>query len=363
MADGDSFEEKAATVFRCALCRCSAFAGRRSHLYSAGHQRRLRKSLARLAEKVDAARKMLKHAVVAPFDPLEHERQFWCSCCRLEVRCHLSHGTLAVLHAGLLEHMASPEHKKAVAAFWWENKADPKQKAKFLVSSEEYELFKVSLSKALDVYEEKEDEVIREVAARIREAEWSRQEMLQAISEPQRETEPYDGAAAASNGFTKRISDSPFDMDEQEQPGPSSSITIHLRGQPGCTYSSAPELDWPESKQPLTFIGHQETAGEGNIHTGAKPPWLMEEEEKEAGQGQIGPSYEEFLKEKEKQKLKKLPANRVGANFDHTSETGEGWLPSFGRVWNHGRRWQSRHQFKAEAGRKPSGKRKEPKTD
>ncbi|KAH0623397.1 hypothetical protein JD844_031670 [Phrynosoma platyrhinos] len=311
--------------------------------------------------RVDAARKMLKHAVVVPFDPSEHERQFWCACCRQEVRCHLSYGTLTVLHAGLLEHMASPEHKKAVAAFWWENKADPKLKAKFLVSSEEYELFKDSLSKALDTYEEQEDEVIREVAARIREAERSRQEMLQALLEPQRETEPCDGTAAASNGFTKRISDSAFAMDEQEQPGPSSSITMHLGGQPGCTYSNAPELDWPESRQPLTFIGHQES-GEGNIHTGAKPPWLMEEEEG-ISQRQIGPSYEEFLKEKEKQKLKKLPPNRVGANFDHTSETGEGWLPSFGRVWNHGRRWQSRHQFKAEAGRKPGSKRKEPKTD
>lgn len=44
----------------------------------------------------------------------------------------------------------------------------------------------------------------------------------------------------------------------------------------------------------------------------------------------------------EKQKLRKLPAERVGANFDHTSQTGDSWLPSFGRVWNHGRRWQSR---------------------
>lgn len=44
----------------------------------------------------------------------------------------------------------------------------------------------------------------------------------------------------------------------------------------------------------------------------------------------------------EQQKLKKLPANRVGANFDHSSHTDANWLPSFGRVWNSGRRWQSR---------------------
>lgn len=76
---------------------------------------------------------------------------------------------------------------------------------------------------------------------------------------------------------------------------------------------------------------------------GATPPWMVQDEEYSSGSQQIGPSYEEFLKEKEKQKLKKLPPDRVGANFDHSSSTGAGWLPSFGRVWNNGRRWQSRY--------------------
>ncbi|KAF7236944.1 Coiled-coil domain-containing protein 84 [Varanus komodoensis] len=96
----------AATVFRCSLCRRSAFAGRRSHLHSAGHQRRLRGVLARLREKVDAAREVLRRAVVAPVEPAEHERRFWCACCGQEVRRHLSHGGLAVPHGGLLQHLA-----------------------------------------------------------------------------------------------------------------------------------------------------------------------------------------------------------------------------------------------------------------
>ncbi|KAJ7305353.1 hypothetical protein JRQ81_011279 [Phrynocephalus forsythii] len=351
---------RARTVFRCPVCRCSAFAGRRSHLHSAGHQRRLRGALAGLAEKVEAARKTLRRAAVVPLEPSEHRRPFWCPCCRREVRRHLSSGAVAVLHGGLLQHLASPEHRKAVSAFWWENKADLSLKPKFLLSPEDYELFKESLSKALDTYEAKEDEVIQEMAAHIREVEQRRQEMVRAILEPQRETELCDGSAAA-NALPGSPSDSAFAMEEQEQPGPSSNA--FLRDPPGCTYRALPEPDWQESGQSLTFIGHQATAGEGNIHTGAKPPWLMEEEE-EVKQGQIGPSYEEFLKEKEKQKLKKLPPNRVGANFDHTSQTAEGWLPSFGRVWNHGRRWQSRFQFKAEAGQKPPGiKRKRPTTD
>lgn len=133
--------------------------------------------------------------------------------------------------------------------------------------------------------------------------------------------------------------------------------------QPGsCSYSSqqpshvdlppAPELAWMEPEQPLTFIGHQDMPGVGNVHSGATPPWMVQDEDCSSGNQQIGPSYEEFLKEREKQKLKKLPPDRVGANFDHSSSTSAGWLPSFGRVWNNGRRWQSRHQFKSEAAAK-----------
>lgn len=102
----------------------------------------------------------------------------------------------------------------------------------------------------------------------------------------------------------------------------------------------------------------QDTPGIGNIHSGATPPWMIQEEEHSSGSLPIGPSYEEFLKEKEKQKLKKLPPDRVGANFDHSSNTSAGWLPSFGRVWNNGRRWQSRHQFKTEAATRSKQPRK-----
>ncbi|XP_054853699.1 centrosomal AT-AC splicing factor isoform X2 [Eublepharis macularius] len=336
----------ATAAYRCPLCRRSAFSGRRSHLYSAGHQRRLRGVLARLREKVEAARKTLKHAVVVPYDPVEHEKQFWCTCCKQEVKQHLSHGILTALCGGIVEHMASPEHKTAVYTFWWENKADPNLKSQFLISSEDYELFKASLTKALDAYEAGNDEVIQQMAAHIRNVEQIRQEMVQAISEPQMETELCKGVAVART-CPGTQSDCSFAMEEHEQPVPSRSATCS-RERLGSSRSTTTELDWQEAEQSLTFIGHQETQGKGNVHT-AKPPWLLEDGK---STGEIGPSYEEFLKEKEKQKLKKLPPDRVGANFDHTSQTGEGWLPSFGRVWNHGRRWQSRHQFKAEAGSK-----------
>lgn len=114
--------------------------------------------------------------------------------------------------------------------------------------------------------------------------------------------------------------------------------------------------------QGLTFIGYQDSANSGNVHTGAVPPWLqddpLEGTSGTAAHPEIGPSLQDFLKQKEQEKLRKLPPNRVGANFDHSSHTDANWLPSFGRVWNSGRRWQSRHQFRQEEGQKSKRKRK-----
>ncbi|XP_006106413.1 coiled-coil domain-containing protein 84 isoform X1 [Myotis lucifugus] len=315
---------------RCPLCRQTFFCGR-GHVYSRKHRRQLQAALDRLLPQVEAARKAVRSAQVERYVP-EHERRCWCLCCGCEVRTHLSHGSLTVLHGGLLEHLASPEHKKATNRFWWENKAEFQMKEKFLISPQEYAQFKKSMVKGLDSYEEKEDEVIKEMAAHIREVEHSRQEVVRSILESQAVPDPEEGSSAPGSwkGTTSQITST-------------SQWPLYLDLPP------APELDWMETGQPLTFIGHQDTPGLGNIHSGATPPWMAQDEEHSSGNQQIGPSYEEFLKEKEKQKLKKLPPDRVGANFDHSSSTSAGWLPSFGRVWNNGRRWQSRHQFKTEA--------------
>ncbi|XP_077903259.1 centrosomal AT-AC splicing factor isoform X3 [Ictidomys tridecemlineatus] len=327
---------------RCPLCRQTFFCGR-GHVYSRKHQRQLKAALERLLPQVEAARKAVRAAQVERYVP-EHDRCCWCLCCSCEVQKHLSHGNLTVLHGGLLEHLASPEHKKATNKFWWENKAEVQMKEKFLISPQDYARFKKSMVKSLDSYEEKEDEVIKEMAAQIREVEQSRQEVVRSVLEPQAEPDPEESSSALGSwkGRNSQVASSSQQPSYLDQP-------------------PVPDLDWMEAGQPLTFIGHQaihtsvshkhlkETPGVGNIHSGATPPWMIPDEEHSPGNQQIGPSYEEFLKEKEKQKLKKLPPDRVGANFDHSSSTSAGWLPSFGRVWNNGRRWQSRHQFKTEA--------------
>ncbi|KAG9351466.1 hypothetical protein JZ751_022716 [Albula glossodonta] len=129
----------------------------------------------------------------------------------------------------------------------------------------------------------------------------------------------------------------------QDQPGPSWIDPVEEGQGPGLRNS-------------LTFIGYQVEQ-----IAGAVPPWLQDDPQ-EGGSGvverQIGPSLQDFLKQKEQEKLRKLPMNRVGANFDHSSQTDANWLPSFGRVWNSGRRWQSRHQFREEEGQTNRQKRR-----
>ncbi|CAH1242036.1 CCDC84 [Branchiostoma lanceolatum] len=71
------------------------------------------------------------------------------------------------------------------------------------------------------------------------------------------------------------------------------------------------------------------------IEKSLKNSFLLTQED--YGSKQIGPTVEDLQKHK---KQKTLPKGRVGANFDRSSSSGEEWLPSFGRVWQVGRRWK-----------------------
>ncbi|MEE6528251.1 hypothetical protein FKM82_030345 [Ascaphus truei] len=114
-------------------------------------------------DQVGSARKMIKAASILKYVPWEHELNFWCHCCEEEVKRHTSDGHLTVLYGGMLEHMFSPEHRKAVNKFCWKHQAGVKLKASLVLTPEEYERFKSSVTKALENYEETEDVLIKEV--------------------------------------------------------------------------------------------------------------------------------------------------------------------------------------------------------
>ncbi|XP_008281766.1 centrosomal AT-AC splicing factor [Stegastes partitus] len=298
---------------------------------------------------VKEARRTLKKPQVEKFDCTQHKQTFWCYCCGLDIESNVTDGNMAVLYGGLIEHMATPEHRKNTHKFWWENKADPKLRDKVIIAEEETERFKAEVAKALESYVEKEDEYIKQQADLIRAQEKHRQEVLQSLLERDAEPESFNGPNGTDVSAESSVSSQFMSQGSGQQAGSS------------CVDSMV-EAPWAAAGQGLTFIGYQDSSNGGNVHTGAVPPWLqddpLEGTSGAATHSEIGPSLQDFLKQKEQEKLKKLPPNRVGANFDHSSHTDANWLPSFGRVWNSGRRWQSRHQFRQEEGKKKRQKRK-----
>ncbi|XP_055080421.1 coiled-coil domain-containing protein 84 isoform X2 [Periophthalmus magnuspinnatus] len=332
-------------AFYCSVCKQTTFSGK-SHIFGKSHQGRLRVVLLKFLEKVKEARRMLKKPQVETFDCTQHNQKFWCYCCELEVDRNVTDGNMAVLYAGLIEHMATQEHRKSTHKFWWENKADQKLKDKFFFSNEEIDRFKAEVEKALGTFVEKEDDFIKQEAEFIRNQEKHRQEFLKSLTEHNSDLESSNEQhnGNSSTGDVASVSEG-----TTQQAG--SNIVDEM-------------TEVPYSAAGLTFIGYQDSSSSGNVHTGALPPWLQDDDDPlEGGSGsntqpEMGPSLQGFLKHKEQEKLKKLPPNRVGANFDHSSRTDANWLPSFGRVWNSGRRWQSRHEFRHEDGQKKRLKRK-----
>ncbi|XP_037633166.1 coiled-coil domain-containing protein 84 [Sebastes umbrosus] len=335
-------------AYYCAICRQTTFTGK-GHIFGKNHQSRLRVVLLKFLEKVKDARRTLKKPQVEKFDCTQHKKTFWCYCCGCEIDRNVTDDNMTVLYGGLIEHMATPEHRKNTHKFWWDNKADPKFRDKVIITEEETERFKVEVAKALESFVEEEDEHIKLQAHHIRAQEKHRQEVLQSLLEREAELELFSGPNGTDMSAEDAVSSQFMPQGSYQQAG-SSFVESKVK---------APRA---AAGKGLTFIGYQDSSNGGNVHTGAVPPWLQEDPlEGSSAAGahpEIGPSLQDFLKRKEQEKLKKLPPNRVGANFDHSSQTDANWLPSFGRVWNSGRRWQSRHQFREEEGQKNRRKRK-----
>ncbi|XP_075960471.1 centrosomal AT-AC splicing factor [Anarhichas minor] len=332
-------------AYYCAVCKQTTFTGK-GHNFGKNHQSRLRVVLLKFLEKVKEARRTLKKPQVEKFDCTQQKKTFWCYCCGREVERNVTDGNMTVLYGGLLEHMATPEHRKNTHKFWWENKADPKFRDKVIITEEETERFKAEVEKALESFVEEEDEFLKRQADKIRAQEKHRQEVFQSLLEHDAEPELFNGPNGTDVSAEDAVS-SQFTPQGSDHQAGSSFVESMVK---------APRA---AAGQGLTFIGYQDS-NTGNVHTGALPPWLQQDplEGTSAAHPEIGPSLQEFLKQKEQEKLKKLPPNRVGANFDHSSHTDANWLPSFGRVWNSGRRWQSRHQFRQEEGQTNRRKRK-----
>lgn len=101
---------------------------------------------------------------------------------------------------------------------------------------------------------------------------------------------------------------------------------------------------------------------DGNVHSGAPPPWLQASHQKFCTESSI----HHPLSQAQERRMRKLRnPNRVGAAWaekrraeiemeihgesQHRTPMGDkNWLPSFGRVWQGGTRRETRKEFEAE---------------
>ncbi|XP_061184879.1 centrosomal AT-AC splicing factor-like [Saccostrea echinata] len=302
----------------CSLCRFS-HKKKRKHIYSIRHQNVVNNILEKYLKKMTEARSSLESPQIQS-SHFERGAKFWCHFCAEEYLKHMELDTCTVKYGGLLEHIASFDHKRKMYNFFYENKVDESKRHPDLFHMPEEDLKK--FQEKVAIYAKKYDagrkEKIEKTAIRIKITEAVRKQMVQSQQLSMVQPQIIENTTPERRNVLNYVS--PGTVLEKK-------ATLLAKG------------------DGLTFIGsHVYNSKEGNIHSGAPPPWLLSSNE-ESTNNEIGPTEETFKAHLEREKKKKLPANRVGANFDHQQNTDQSWLPSFGRVWSKGGRQQSKKYF------------------
>ncbi|KAL4234225.1 Coiled-coil domain-containing protein 84 [Mactra antiquata] len=207
--------------------------------------------------------------------------------------------------------------------FFYDNLLKKELKPRYVLSLEDLYIFKKAAFLAVKKWQ-KNDEVSRKVVA----------ESI-AVTEHKRLSESTSGVSSLNH--EERVSLGNM---------PGTSGTSQSSSQGNNMINNGIRKTVSAKGEGLTCVLRQdnEEREEGNVHTGALPPWLTPDTTNNHTT-QIGPTIEDYQKHLEREKKAKLPPNRVGAKFDHTADMSSDWLPSFGRVWSKGRRLQSKQHF------------------
>ncbi|EDO39365.1 predicted protein [Nematostella vectensis] len=350
----------------CILCRKNHNQGRK-HVYSRKHKTNLDRILNKFAKKIDEVREYLSKPAVENGE-LEPGAHFWCHFCARDVSKHVTNREVSITYGGVFEHLASEEHIKKLHKFFREHGADKDLKSKFTIEKEKFERYKIKVDEKLQEYENLVEDKRKEEAESIKKMEAVQHQIcLQVCCYHQQPTTDllrmklccHHLWCTTQYRMNWEYYRTPLDGMRVKGSGVEESINTGssmLSGHAIRASDSEPEATFSGD---LTVISIPNLPGvKGNVHTGATPPWLRDDDNdqslpNDAGP-QIGPSLEAFQKyAQNRNKLKQNP-NRVGANFNREQDTSDEWLPSFGRLWNQGPRWQSRHEYRRE---KTSGKK------
>ncbi|XP_052230223.1 centrosomal AT-AC splicing factor-like isoform X2 [Dreissena polymorpha] len=268
------------------------------------------------------------HAKSTLFSPdvqdagFESGAKFWCYFCQIEASKHVVSEDCTVLGSGLLHHISSDEHRASMDQFFWDNLVKKERRPKFILTPADLTIFEKSSFLAVKKYQKAKTEEIKQLAATLSASEHLRcQRLTESMQAEQGTSNVNQSHFATSVG-----NQSAWDSSQSVTQKPKRTIMAHAEG--------------------LACVSQAGPPGEGNVHSGALPPWLQTESD--GLRTEIGPTAADFTKHLEQKKKAKLPAGRVGANFDHSDSVSHDWLPSFGRVWSKGRRLQSKQHFEKE---------------
>uniref|UniRef100_A0A8C4QFG3 Coiled-coil domain containing 84 n=1 Tax=Eptatretus burgeri TaxID=7764 RepID=A0A8C4QFG3_EPTBU len=302
----------------CELCQRTVFDSRRGHVYTSCHRKAVTRITNSFLAKVIEARRCISTPRVARREDVAVNAMFWCPVCSCEAPRHSAAANRAVLlAAGILEHCAGAKHRRSLPRFCHVHRVAKELKANFVVDESDYHKYLEAAVLALSAFERKCDDAIMQTAVQIREMEDKRRNLL---IEPEIQAGSLPGPTTSEQHFPSSCS---IQADQAE--GKQCSMPLEKDGQFGGFCQK--------------MCGSLGTGEFGNVHTGSVPPWLLEDQDDKP---EIGPSYEAFLKHKQQEAKRNLPPGRVGASFNCDEPITDGWLPSFGRVWEQGRRRNGR---------------------
>lgn len=348
----------------CKICRFN-HTQKRKHIFTTKHKQEMKCILQKFGSKIKLSRPYLNNPVIQEGE-YEPGSMFWCHCCSGNFVKHVTDRFKTILFGGVIEHLASNEHLEATEMFWHLNGPDKKFKTSFVISKTDFNLYKEKLVPLVDKYNDKKEEKTKELACSIKVQQTSRlfvndtpdqfinnvprviyRTVRNKFGVLQNPTGYHDNVRVWKGGIMKYKQNSDQIIPSRYQ----SKQKLRDRN-----YSTSGRFLHTVSAEGegLSKVTVNMNANHGNIHNGATPPWLRKDNETDEKSIAIGPSEEDFKKHLKRKEKSKLNPNRVGANFDHSTDKDAGgdWLPSFGRVWNQGARWKSRKEYHKEVGTK-----------
>ncbi|KAG1682492.1 Coiled-coil domain-containing protein 84 [Nymphon striatum] len=336
----------------CEFCKTSHSRGK-NHVYSKRHRLIVDRILQKFSNKIKEALDISKKPEIYN-QSWETGAKFWCYFCATEFAKHVVTEEMCIKDQGLLHHFTESTHHHCTHTFWWNHRLSKNKINSYKIEEKVYVRYLKLLEEEKNAYQMKQTEENMKVMVKIKQMDAKRNNLVQ-ITQQSSELvshQLYESKPAIKE--EKLVARALYNRSDATFIGrrPATVYLLHCVGSIEFYYirpKSAKKTDRRNGNSigqegcDCRMEGSYLSNEQGNIHTGAKPPWLIDEDEKQVNGKEIGPTLRDFEQHLKQEKKKKLNPNRVGANFDHNAPTSSDWLPSFGRVWNMGRRWQSRY--------------------